>query len=202
MGMIQGWIGSQLRRPNGLLGRWIGNYMEKGNREANRWTVGLMNVEKGETVLEVGSGNGAAIEYICRETEAGYVCGLDLSDEMVRQATRRHKAAISSGKVEIAKGAAGALPYAASRFDKVFTVHTIYFWVDTEIGVAEMYRVLRPGGRLLVTFMDGAAMARLERAKNFRLFTPGEVENMLAAVGFHSVVRRQNGPFWCLEVQK
>ena len=130
------------------------------------------------------------------------MCGMDLSAEMVRQASRRNREGLANGRVEIGKGEAGALPYKASRFDQVFTVHTIYFWEDIKKGFAEIHRVLKPSGRLFVTFMDGAAMAKLERAKDFRLFTPEKVEGLLVEAGFHSILQHQKGSFLCIEAMK
>ena len=69
----------------------------------------------------------------CRLT-AGVVTGLDFSPEMVREAERRFPHEIVTGRLRVQLGDIASLPFAPARFDRVFTINTIYFWPDTVQG--------------------------------------------------------------------
>jgi ubiquinone/menaquinone biosynthesis C-methylase UbiE len=76
---------------------------------------------------------------------------------MVAQATRRNAAAIARGQVALGLGSAHELPYADGSFDKAVTVNSIQFWPDMTVGLREVGRVLRPGGRLVIILLDHRA---------------------------------------------
>jgi ubiquinone/menaquinone biosynthesis C-methylase UbiE len=83
------------------------------------------------------------------------VSGIDLSHAMVRAAARRNARAIRMGRAEVQRGDVADLPCADHSFDKVLSIHTLYFWTDPERAIAEIARVLKPGGRLGLTFSPG-----------------------------------------------
>jgi ubiquinone/menaquinone biosynthesis C-methylase UbiE len=77
---------------------------------------------------------------------------------MQRQASRRNRAAIAAGRVELRVGTADRLPYPDGHFSKACAIHTVYFWPSVEAGLREIRRVLAPDGRLVV----GVRMRRAE----------------------------------------
>ncbi len=93
-----------------------------------------------ERVLEVGCGWGELAEWIARETGATVVA-IDLSPHMIRLARERGVAA-SVADVQ-------ALPFADGAFDVVVAAWMLYHVPDLARGLAEIVRVLRPGGRLV-----------------------------------------------------
>ena len=87
----------------------------------------------------------------------GYVCGLDHSEEMLRQAARRNAAAIRTGHVELRLGSVDSLPVFAERFDKILAVNVIMFWDQTSVRLEALRRVMRPGGRIAIAHQPRVA---------------------------------------------
>src|SRR5215211_408199 len=106
------WVISRVRaqfgRPRGPAGRIAGWIMahRSSNRRRNVWAVSLLDVQRDDRVLEIGFGPGIAIAELSRIATDGYVCGLDHSEVMVRQAARRNAGAVRRGQVELRLGRA------------------------------------------------------------------------------------------------
>jgi ubiquinone/menaquinone biosynthesis C-methylase UbiE len=92
-------------------------------------------------ILEVGCGWGELAEWVGRETGAEVVA-VDLSPRMVELARERG--------VDARIGDVQALPFADGEFDVAIAAWMLYHVPDLDRGVAELARVLRPGGRLVV----------------------------------------------------
>lgn len=147
---------SLLRRtfgePRGFLGKLGGLILARTNRACAAWTVDLLGIESNDNVLEVGFGPGVGIELPASRAYAGYVAGVDSSEEMVKQATARNKKAIDSGWVDLQLGSAVSLPFAGDIFDKAMGINSMHIWPDAGAGLREMWRVLRPGGTVALSF--------------------------------------------------
>ena len=98
--------------------------------------------ENGRQYLDVGCGTG---NYTIALAQAGGVfTGLDPSGTMLETARRR------SGSIQWVLGRAEQLPFPPESFDGALASLTTHHWADMEKGLAEIYRVLKPGGRLVV----------------------------------------------------
>jgi len=117
----------------------------------------------GQRVLDVACGTGAlSREAAKRVTPGGSTVGLDRNDGMLAVARRRAPA------VDWQSGRAEALPFPDSSFDAVVSQFGLMFFEDRHAALREMWRVLKPGGRLAVAVWDAienspgyAAMAAL-----------------------------------------
>jgi trans-aconitate methyltransferase len=98
----------------------------------------------GERILDVGCGTGRLTADLRAAVGQGRTAALDHSWAMVREA-RRHLPA----PVGVAQADAAALPFASETFDAVFSTATFHWVPDHPTLFAEIYRVLRPGGRLV-----------------------------------------------------
>lgn len=112
--------------------------------------VDRASVSPGDSVLDVCCGTGdLAFELAGRVAPGGHVVGCDFSEPMLDLA--REKAAKSgAGAVRFEWADALRLPYDAGRFDAVTVGFGVRNFADRERGLAEMVRVLKPGGRLVV----------------------------------------------------
>lgn len=143
---------AQFGRPTGFWGHAAGFLMahRSSNRRRNAWAVSLLCVRPDDRVLEIGFGPGLAILELSREAAQGYVCGIDHSELMLRQATRRNTDGIRRGVVDLRLGSIDALPAFKAPFDKVLAVNAIMFWPETDSRLEQLRRLLRPGGLIAV----------------------------------------------------
>jgi SAM-dependent methyltransferase len=145
--------------PAGLLGRLGGHLMRAMNRAEQGEVLDLLGPLDGRDVLEVGHGPGVLLGLLVRRG-ARHVVGVDPSTEMRRQAIRSHAAEIADGRLEVRPGDAATtgLPDAAA--DVAVSVNNVAIWPDLDAGIAELHRVLRPGGRLVVGWHGGEHPSR------------------------------------------
>ena len=159
-------IRAQFGRPTGIPGRIAGTIMahRASNRRRNAWAVALLDVQRGDRVLEIGFGPGLAIKELSARAPEGYVCGLDHSAVMVQQAARRNAEAVRRGQVDLRLGSVDDLPDFDAPFDKVLAVNVTPFW-DRPVELLEnLRRALRMGGRIAIAFQPRGPGATDEAA--------------------------------------
>ncbi len=179
-------IARQSRTPSGPVARIYGRILDVDHRRINARAIAALDV-RGNDVLDVGFGGGIGLRAALR-AGARTVTGVDLSPPMVAQARRRLRRDIAAGRVRVDEGSVEALPYPDDSFDRLLTVHTIYFWPEPTSGLRELRRVLRPGGRLVIATAAKDLMARMPfTAYGFRLFEEAELAALLAEVGLCDV---------------
>ncbi|WP_033290547.1 class I SAM-dependent methyltransferase [Amycolatopsis jejuensis] len=130
--------------PSGLLGRLGGKLMSWSNAATEHRVVDLARLEPDETVVVVGPGPGVGLDAAGKL--AGEVIGVEPSPEMRRLCVER-----SGDRVEVRAGHAARTGCADESVDVVLSVNNVQLWDDRAAGFAELYRVVRPGGRLLVS---------------------------------------------------
>jgi ubiquinone/menaquinone biosynthesis C-methylase UbiE len=129
------------------------------NLDRIRWTISLLDVRKQDRVLEIGFGPGVAIQSVSRIATEGFVAGIDHSEEMVKQATRRNREAIRQGRVAVRTGSATNPPAFDGLFDKIFTINSIHFWNEPVECLKKLRKLLRPGGLIAVTIQPRSRAA-------------------------------------------
>jgi ubiquinone/menaquinone biosynthesis C-methylase UbiE len=139
-------------RPQGALGRLGGIIMARMNAECGAWVCDLLQVGPNDSVLEVGFGPGVVIQRLSKLARGGHVAGIDLSQEMVEQARTRNMSAIQSGRVDLRHGSVESLPFDDASFDKALAINSMQVWPDAVVGLREIRRVMKPGGRIALGF--------------------------------------------------
>ena len=132
--------------PRGLSGAVIGYLMAWTHGRRNNWVLSSLDVKLDDRVLEIGFGPGTEIQQAAKLATRGFVAGVDPSDVMLRQATRRNRRYIREGRVELRLASMSAIPYANCSFDKVFGINCIQFSPNLPHDLAEIRRVLKPPG--------------------------------------------------------
>jgi SAM-dependent methyltransferase len=171
-------------------------------RDRGRFRWLICDPQSGESVVDVGCGNGAYLAELARRGFAGRVIGADLSLGMLqasRNAIRRAReggTAVAGDAAALVAGDAAALPLRDGSADLTLAMHMLYHVPDPAAAVRELRRVTRPRGRVVVG-LNGADHLRELRALIAAAggdFPPGELirldegEALLRSV-FPSVTR-------------
>jgi len=112
-----------------------------------RFMVSRLSVPPGGSVLDVATGTGAVALELAAQADASIV-GLDQSEPMLRRALERTADAGLSRRVRFVLGRAERLPFSDERFDAVSFTYLLRYVDDPAATLAELARVLKPGGTL------------------------------------------------------
>lgn len=108
-----------------------------------------LDLRPDDDLLEVGCGSARLLAE--KAAHVRHVAGLDASEIQVRMARKRLANRIAAGTAEVVLGDAMALPWEDGRFSVVGSLNCLKFVPDPHKALSEMHRVLRPGGRLVLT---------------------------------------------------
>jgi SAM-dependent methyltransferase len=140
----------QCRKPAGWLGRFILWKMNREHSNLTDWGLSHVSIGKSGIVLDIGCGGGRTVSKLAALAAEGKVYGIDYSPESVAASRRTNAREIAAGRVEIQQGSVSKLPFADGSFDLVTAVETHFFWPDLPSDMREVFRVLKPGGFLIV----------------------------------------------------
>lgn len=151
------------RKTTGSMEGWgktydpIVNLMFLGQEQKiRRATLDLVKFEQGEAILEVGCGTGSLT--LAAKTKAGQesqVCGIDIAPDMIE--TARRKAARAGQDVQFQAGRIEKIPFPDNQFSLVLSsmmMHHVHGIEAKQKGIIEIFRVLKPGGRLLIVDVE------------------------------------------------
>ena len=124
-----------------------GDAMEDHHSDITNQTLGLMDFNPTDRVLDLGCGTGWASRRLARMVPEGEVVGIDVADEMLRRA---EQASSGIANVRYLWGSAEKIPAADNSFDKVLSVESFYYYADQGKALDELRRVIAPGGRLFI----------------------------------------------------
>jgi ubiquinone/menaquinone biosynthesis C-methylase UbiE len=114
----------------------------------NNAVVDLVDPQAGERVVDIGAGMGAGVMRAA--TRGAHVIAVEPTPFMRRVLQVRRIFSRRRTNIEVADGAAERIPANDRIIDAIWAVNTMHHWVDVERGVAEIARVLRPNGRILL----------------------------------------------------
>jgi ubiquinone/menaquinone biosynthesis C-methylase UbiE len=131
----------------GVLGLLGGLTMAFGRGRSARLVADQAGVGAGDRVVDVGCGPG---RFLREAAERGATAvGVDPSSQMRRLATWRTPASLRDA-IRVTDGTAERLPLEGGEATVAWAVASFHHWTDPAAGLAELRRVLRPGGRLLI----------------------------------------------------
>lgn len=194
---------SQFAKPAGLVGRWLLWRMNRHHSRLTDWGLGHVSIRETDTVLDVGCGGGRTIAKLAVAARTGRVFGVDYSPASVAASLRANRALVEQGRVQVRQAAVQALPFDANMFDLVTGVETHFWWGDVAAGMREVFRVLKPGGTLMlvVEFYRGGKHERyadgLSSATGIAAWTIDEHRQQLVEAGFDAASLDENaGEGW------
>jgi ubiquinone/menaquinone biosynthesis C-methylase UbiE len=151
-------------------------------------TVAALALRSGEKVLDVGCGTGALLREVVSKTPGAEGWGVDLSPEMLSVARR----SCAEAGVGLLLGNASHLAFPDGYFNAAVSTSSLHHWARPDAVFAEIRRVLRPGGRLVVTdwcrdvrlFWPFALWLQRFDASVHHVYSVDEVTDLLDAAGF------------------
>ena len=125
------------RKPVGLGGKIMVAMMNLGHSPVARWGLRFL-----ELTLDA--------KRLLKKCPEGIVKGIDYSPVSVEKSKKVNEAAIAEGRCTVLQGSVADMIFAGDWFDAVTAFETVYFWPDLPQCFREVYRVLKPGGTLLI----------------------------------------------------
>jgi SAM-dependent methyltransferase len=180
---------SQFVLPRGFVGRVILMVMNRGHKSIYENVAKALELRAEDDLLEVACGNGHFIKNYTSHVHS--VIGLDLSELCIKLATKKNKERIKAGSAEFVRGEATQLPWEDNKFSATTSMASFIIFPKPAESLKEMYRVLRPGGRVVVC-IEGNAEDGKDHSKDIKkygahLWTENDVRNMLKEAGFSDI---------------
>jgi ubiquinone/menaquinone biosynthesis C-methylase UbiE len=188
---------AQCREPSGLFGRFILWDMNRHHSKLTDWGLSHVSINNTSAILDVGCGGGRTINKLASMAIAGIVHGIDYSEASVQASRKTNRRLIDGGRIEIQQASVSKLPFEDNTLDLVTAIETHLFWPDLPSDMREIFRVLKPGGALLIVaeiykggkHVEGVRKQIFEKhlAANMNLLTPDEHRALFASSGFGNV---------------
>jgi len=146
----------------------------------------MLELGPADSLLDIGSGDGFWTERFARRV--GKVMALDPDDALLGHARRLH----ATTNIQYEQGVGESLPFDNAAFDKIVSLSSVEHFADPVKGLEEMFRVLRPDGRMAISVdtlnpnNSSMAFRRWHAARHHvtKYFGEDELASILTAIGF------------------
>ena len=145
-------ISAQFGKPTGFLGIVAGIIMAKraSNLERDDWAMSLLRLRPTDRVLEIGFGPGIAIRHMSEVVTEGVIWGIDHSEVMFRQASKRNKKALLEGRVKLLLSSVSVVTSLGGQVDKILDINSLQFWESPVDDLKKLRTYLAPGGTIVL----------------------------------------------------
>lgn len=172
--------------PQGDYGASLLDVMNAGEHELlSAWGLGWLEEQlaaRPARVLDLGCGGGANLVRL-HERFGAHVSGLDHSSVSVEKSRAWCVGRLPEDSWDVVQGDVAALPFADASFDLVTAFETLYFWPDAPAAMAEVRRVLAPGGAVFVCNEAGGTPETPEWAETLHLYHEDGLVALLEGAG-------------------
>lgn len=179
--------------PRGFWGKMMIKTMNKGHSELTDWALAHIDIKRNHNALDVGCGGGKTVAKLCNKIGNGKVFGIDYSELCVDNSKKLNKNNVMCGKASILHASVSELPFEDNKFDVVTAVETYYFWQDKLNDLKEIYRVMKPGGKLLLVFEMVKSddkphkWNKVEKALNIEAVSKEGISDILLHAGYQNI---------------
>jgi cyclopropane fatty-acyl-phospholipid synthase-like methyltransferase len=180
-------LGKQLRQPSGFMGKLVSRMMQLRNREFYEKMITELDVQNGDFLFEIGYGPGTGISMIAGNTANCTVHGIDFSELMCKEATKRNRKFIEKGIVSLKYGDVLSFDPAKICYDKIFCLNVIYFWKDLGPVFDKVHSMLNTGGLFCIFMTPADEIDNLKFTADFNKHQIEKVTAELKRAGFTNV---------------
>lgn len=175
--------------PRGFIGWIMGWVMPIFHDSIYRIVYPVLDLQPQDSLLEVACGSGHFMKKYASNVKR--IAGLDLSDVMIKIAKRKNKDRIAAGTAEFVQGDATKLPWNDGTFSVVTSMGSFIGFPEPLELIKEMHRVLRPGGRAVVSIEwnaeDGVDHSKMVKKWGIKLLSEQGMRSMMSKAGFSDI---------------
>ena len=179
----------QFLLPRGFVGRITYSMMNIGHKAIYKNVAELLTPQPDDDLLDVPCGNGYFLKKFAPQVSS--LAGLDISELGIRLASKKHADRLAAGTAEFVCGDAAELPWPDGRFTAVASMGGLPAFSQPEESLKQIYRVLRPGGRAVLSIEwnaeDGKDHTKEHEKYGFRIWTEDDVRSLMEGSGFSDV---------------
>lgn len=188
---------------------WGEGYLSPGGPDEVRRVVDGIDFA-GTQVLDIGCGSGGITLFLAREYQPATIVGFDVEQPVIDLATKRSAEQGLADRARFVRGAPGPLPFSDRSFDLVFSKDALIHVADKEALFADIFRVLKPGGRFAasdwLTSHDGEPSDAMQaylaaEGLSFGMASARRYEKAMESAGFTDV-RTVNRNAWYRDVAR
>jgi len=161
---------------------YVKNY---GDHPANRVTVQLAGLRSNDIVVDIGCGSGEAVREAATRVREGKVIGLDPTPAMIRSARELSTSHDGLDHIQFLQGSVENIPILGVFATVVMAINSMHHWEDPPKGFSEIFRILKPGGRFIVSD-EIQQNGQYEHAES-ALDEPGKAAEAMEAAGFKEI---------------
>ncbi len=180
-------IAEQLRKPHGAYAIEIAGFMSKANRKMYDMIFQEIKLQPNDRILELGPADGSFVENLFQLESTLHYTGVDFSEEMIQAANLKNQHRLNEQNVSFVHSTFADFT-GSKKFDKIFSVNTVYFWDDVQPLLLHLKSQLSRGGLLLLAFRTGESMKQMPFTEyGFKFFEAKDLTKALTDAGFHAI---------------
>jgi len=152
--LITSYLNDQLACPSGIAGQLLVKKMEKDPAVKARaaWAVDLLDLSDEDQVLEVGFGNGFALELMAGQIPLGSLVGIDQSSLMVKRASDRLVHFKEDLPLALITASIEDPPKLEQKFSRVLASNSMMYWPDKQKCLRIIKSMMLPDSKLLMVY--------------------------------------------------
>lgn len=181
-------IEEQFKQPKGLIGKIISKLMQNNNTTSYNRMINYMEIKSQENIFEIGYGPGLLIDRILRRVDCK-ISGIDFSELMYKEASKRNREHICSGKADLNYGNFLQYEMGLDNYDAIFCMNVVYFWNKLEIPFIKIKNSLKKNGRFCLYMDHPKELSKQGFSKTdiFNKYSIEQIVNQLHLNGFREI---------------